>query len=81
MTATRTVGNFGAAYPHILNAAGAVVVFFTWLAANPFSGIAEMIAPEPRAILRRKERLFVLIVFILKVNIKDKENKLCLRYC
>jgi hypothetical protein len=40
-----------------------------------------MIAPEPRAILRRKERLFVLIVFILKVNIKDKENKLCLRYC
>jgi hypothetical protein len=34
-----------------------------------------MIAPEPRAILRRNERLFVLIIFVLKVNIKDKENK------
>jgi hypothetical protein len=41
--------------------------------ANPFSGMAEAIAPEPRAILRMNERLFVLIFKGLNMSIKDKE--------
>jgi hypothetical protein len=43
------------------------------LAANPFSGMAETIAPEPRATLRMNERLFVLIFKGLNMSIKDKE--------
>jgi hypothetical protein len=56
----------------MLNVAGATGVVAV-LAANPFSGMAEAIAPEPRAILRMNERLFVLIYKGLNMIIKDKE--------
>jgi hypothetical protein len=44
----------------MLNVAGAIGIAAV-LAANPFSGSVETIAPEPRATLRMNERLFVLI--------------------
>jgi len=56
----------------MLNVAGATGVAAV-LAANPFSGMAEAIAPEPRAMLRMNERLFVLIFKGLNMSIKDKE--------
>jgi len=56
----------------MLNVAGATGIVAT-LAANPFSGMAEAIAPEPSAILRMNERLFVLIFKGLNMSTKDKE--------
>jgi hypothetical protein len=56
----------------MLNVAGATGIVAV-LAANPFSGMAEAIAPEPRAMLRMNERLFVLIFKGLNMSIKDKE--------
>jgi hypothetical protein len=56
----------------MLNVDGATGIAAS-LAANPFSGMAETIAPEPRATLRMNERLFVLIFKGLNMSSKDKE--------
>jgi hypothetical protein len=56
----------------MLKAAGAIGIVAA-LAANPFSGMAEAIAPEPRAMFRMNERLFVLIFKVLHMSTKDRE--------
>jgi hypothetical protein len=53
----------------MLKAAGAVGIAV--VEAKPFSGMAEAIAPEPRAMLRMNERLFVLIFKGLNMSIKE----------
>jgi len=55
----------------MLKTAGAVGI--AGVEAKPFSGMAEAIAPEPRAMLRMNERLFVLIFKRLNMSTKDKE--------